>query len=161
MKTTDIEEVNRIKKFMETLSSEHQYNGRVMVRITVQNDPKVKARKDEIRAEYGGATHDIEHDDIVFGVCRLFDTRLEMLAFVEEHGLTLPSECVKSGSVSDGKPVTRVIYVFNHKSLAFNISYTRDGLPTKHCKIVLNTYYDVACDIDGSDNNTEDDDVLF
>jgi hypothetical protein len=125
----------------------------------VHSSGEVYARRNEIKAKFGvnsvnaSVTPD---DEVKFSVSEVFSSRDELLQFVEKNDMELPEDCRKTGFYSDGKAQTQITHELEKNGITFQLHYYRDGLPTKHCRVVANTEYAIACDMPGTTENEDD-----
>lgn len=167
MKLIEVKEYARVKEFMDTVALD-EWTKNYFLHAFARTLPEVAARKEEVLAhfEWPGITKyaissEVKDHMAKFGICTTFDSREMLLAFCNKFELTLPTNVIKSGRVdSELKATTSMIYAFEQDGYKFNLSYTRAGFPTKSCRVVRNTEFAVACDIDGSDDDESKDDVL-
>lgn len=87
----------------------------------------------------------------VLQLSKSFENRTEALAYLKEHGLEKPEFKKESYATSEGFPRTQCSLTCTEEiegvTYELKASYTRDGLPTKKCRVVPCVTYSVACDV--------------
>ena len=87
----------------------------------------------------------------VITASRSFENRAEALAYLKEKGLANPEFKKISYATSEGFPKTLCSLTCKGEiegvDYEFEANYTRDGLPTKKCRVVPCVSYSVACDV--------------
>lgn len=155
MKLTDIPEYVRVAVLLADLPDACRYAKEGLLDSIFINDPLIIAAMQKIVDRFQPsliALHNVSvghYPEMHFSIYYGFDSRESLLTFFGKFKLTLPTDVIKAGKIVEGKPFTEIIYIFKFEDLKFTLWYTREGLPTKNCKIVPNVTYDIACDIDG------------
>jgi hypothetical protein len=154
-------EYKRVKEFLKTIeNNSDDWTKKLLLKSVALSLPEVVKMKEEMIVKFAfeglgkyNVSCELSEDTLTFGICKSFESREEMLQFVTKYSLTLPDKVLKSGHVdSEMKATTNMIYAWSEGDYKFNLSYTRDGLPTAHCRVVKNTEFAVACDIEGNDS---------
>jgi hypothetical protein len=95
------------------------------------------------------------HAEVTFSINKGFTTREELLAWVAEHQLDLPTECNKTGVLVEDQINTMVTHKITIDDLTLNLFYTRQGAPTPKCRVEIGTCKTVVCDLPEDTITTE------
>jgi len=90
-------------------------------------------------------------EEPVLQLSKSFENRAEALAYLKEHGLEKPKFEKASYATNEGFPKTKCSLTCTEEiegvTYELKANYTRDGLPTKKCRVVTCVTYSVACDV--------------
>jgi hypothetical protein len=87
----------------------------------------------------------------VLQLSKSFENRTEALAYIKEKELHIPEFKKTSYATSEGLPKTLCSLTCKGEvegvDYEFEANYTRNGLPTKNCRVIPCVTYSVACDV--------------
>jgi hypothetical protein len=90
-------------------------------------------------------------NDIAIKCSRTFDDRTSAVKWLKEKGFNEPEFAKTSFCKDDGTPMTECTLTahgsFEDIPFTVEANYTREGIATKHCKVVAKVQYSVQCDI--------------
>lgn len=111
--------------------------------------PEAKAALEKIHDKYSWWSS--RDGEPVIQLSKSFDNRADALAYLKLHSLEKPEFKKTSYATSEGLPKTQCDLTCTGEiegvTYELEASYTRDGLPTKKCRVVESVSYSVACDV--------------
>ena len=117
--------------------------------IFQREHPEAKAALEKIHDKF--SWWGTREGEPIIQLSKSFVNRTEALAYLKEHGLEKPEFKKTSYATNDGFPKTQCTLTCTGEiegvTYEIEASYTRDGLPTKKCRVVPQVTYTVACDV--------------
>jgi hypothetical protein len=112
---------------------------------------EMKPLLDRFRKEYNGSGWWVYGPEIAIKASRTFDDRPSAVAWLKNKGFNEPEFSKMSFCNDDGTPMTECTLTargsFEDVPFTIEANYTREGIATKHCKVVAKIQYQVQCDI--------------
>ena len=161
MKTPHIELFKEIDEFCEKLDLDIYQNRELKMKL-IKKHPQVKAELDKWKEDgrilplyqsspsvsFGYDKEEkIDLSLLVFYVYREFQTHEELITWCKKHLLILPKKSEKCATVVDGKAITTLTYKMEFGDTTFVVSYKREGLPGRKCRIESSIVQNIVCDL--------------